>query len=46
VRLAGLNRALKVSHLDALNELVLVSQIDNAEQRQGNLNDQKATTQQ
>ena len=45
-RLAGLNRALKVSHLDALNELVLVSQIDNAEQRQGNLNDQKATTQQ
>jgi F0F1-type ATP synthase assembly protein I len=45
-RLAQLNRALKVSHLDALNELVLVSQIDNAEQRQGNLNDQKATTQQ
>jgi hypothetical protein len=45
-RLAGLNQALKVSHLDALNELVLVSQIDNAEQRQGNLNDQKATTQQ
>lgn len=45
-RLAELNRALKVSHLDALNELVLVSQIDNAEQRQGNLNDQKATTQQ
>lgn len=45
-RLAGLNRALKVSHLDALDELVLVSQIDNAEQRQGNLNDQKATTQQ
>ncbi len=45
-RLAGLNRALKVSHLDALNELVLVSQIDNAEQRQGNLNDQKASTQQ
>ena len=37
---------MKVSHLDALNELVLVSQIDNAEQRQGNLNDQKATTQQ
>ena len=25
---------------------MLVSQIDNAEQRQGNLNDQKATTQQ
>jgi uncharacterized protein involved in exopolysaccharide biosynthesis len=45
-RLAGLNRALKVSHLGALDELVLVSQIDNAEQRQGNLNDQKATTQQ
>jgi uncharacterized protein involved in exopolysaccharide biosynthesis len=43
-RLASLNRALKVSHLDALNELVLISQIDNAEQRQGNLFDQKATT--
>jgi uncharacterized protein involved in exopolysaccharide biosynthesis len=46
LRLAELNRVLKVSHLDPLNELVLVSQIDNSEQRQGNLFDQQATTQQ
>jgi uncharacterized protein involved in exopolysaccharide biosynthesis len=44
VRLAQLNRALKVSKLDPLDQLVLVSQVDNAEQRQGNLFDQKATT--
>jgi hypothetical protein len=43
-RLAQLNHALNVSHLTPLNELVLVSQIDNAVQRQGNLNDEKATT--
>jgi uncharacterized protein involved in exopolysaccharide biosynthesis len=43
-RLAALNEAVKVSHLDPLNQLVLISQIDNAEQRQGNLFDQKATT--
>jgi uncharacterized protein involved in exopolysaccharide biosynthesis len=43
-RLAALNQAVKVSHLDPLNQLVLISQIDNAEQRQGNLFDQKATT--
>ena len=45
-RLANLNNALAVSHLDPLNKLVLVSQIDNAEQRQGNLNDQEETTRQ
>jgi hypothetical protein len=46
VRLAALNKAVKDSHLAALDQLVLISQIDNAEQRQGNLFDQKATTQQ
>jgi uncharacterized protein involved in exopolysaccharide biosynthesis len=46
VRLAALNKAIKESHLGALDQLVLISQIDNAEQRQGNLYDQKATTQQ
>jgi uncharacterized protein involved in exopolysaccharide biosynthesis len=44
VRLAALETALTKSHLDPLNQLVLVSQVDNAEQRQGNLLDQKATT--
>lgn len=44
LRLAQLNNVLRVSHLQPLDELVLVSQIDNAEQRQGNLFDQKATT--
>jgi uncharacterized protein involved in exopolysaccharide biosynthesis len=46
VRLAALNRAVKESHLTPLDQLVLISQVDNAEQRQGNLYDQKATTQQ
>ena len=46
VRLAALNKAVKESHLTALDQLVLISQVDNAEQRQGNLYDQKATTQQ
>jgi uncharacterized protein involved in exopolysaccharide biosynthesis len=45
-RLAALETAIAKSHLDPLNQLVLVSQVDNAEQRQGNLLDQKATTQQ
>jgi uncharacterized protein involved in exopolysaccharide biosynthesis len=45
-RLGQLNHALQVSHLTPLNELVLVSQIDNSVQRQGNLLDEKATTQQ
>jgi uncharacterized protein involved in exopolysaccharide biosynthesis len=45
-RLAALQTALEKSHLDALSQLVLVSQVDNAEQRQGNLLDQEATTQQ
>jgi uncharacterized protein involved in exopolysaccharide biosynthesis len=44
VRLSALETALSKSHLDPLNQLVLVSQVDNAEQRQGNLFDQKATT--
>ncbi len=46
VRLAALNKAVKASHLTALDQLVLISQVDNAEQRQGNLYDQQATTQQ
>jgi hypothetical protein len=46
LRLAALNKAVKDSHLAALDQLVLISQVDNAEQRQGNLFDQKATTQQ
>jgi uncharacterized protein involved in exopolysaccharide biosynthesis len=46
VRLAALQTALVKAHLDALSQLVLVSQVDNAEQRQGNLLDQEATTQQ
>jgi hypothetical protein len=46
VRLSALETALRKSRLDPLNQLVLVSQVDNAEQRQGNLLDQKATTQQ
>jgi hypothetical protein len=44
VRLAALETVLTKSRLDPLNQLVLVSQVDNAEQRQGNLLDQKATT--
>jgi uncharacterized protein involved in exopolysaccharide biosynthesis len=44
VRLAALEKALATSNLDALNKLALISQVDNAEQRQGNLLDQKATT--
>jgi hypothetical protein len=43
-RLDALNQALATAHLDPLNKLVLISQIDNSEQRQGNLLDQKATT--
>jgi uncharacterized protein involved in exopolysaccharide biosynthesis len=48
-RLASLTAALKsssTSHLAPIDQLVLVSQVDNAEQRQGNLLDQQATTQQ
>jgi uncharacterized protein involved in exopolysaccharide biosynthesis len=44
VRLAALQKAITTSKLGPLNQLVLVSQVDNAEQRQGNLLDQKATT--
>jgi hypothetical protein len=46
VRIAALNKAVKSSNLAPLDQLVLISQVDNAEQRQGNLYDQKATTQQ
>jgi uncharacterized protein involved in exopolysaccharide biosynthesis len=46
LRLAALQTAIVKSHLDPLNQLVLVSQVDNAEQRQGNLLDQEATTNQ
>jgi uncharacterized protein involved in exopolysaccharide biosynthesis len=45
-RLAVLNKVVATSHLSQLDQLVLISQVDNAEQRQGNLYDQKATTQQ
>jgi uncharacterized protein involved in exopolysaccharide biosynthesis len=44
VRLAALETVLAKSNLAPLDQLVLVSQVDNAEQRQGNLLDQKATT--
>jgi uncharacterized protein involved in exopolysaccharide biosynthesis len=44
VRLAALETVLAKSNLDPLNKLALISQVDNAEQRQGNLLDQKATT--
>ena len=44
LRLTALETALTKSHLAPLDQLVLVSQVDNAEQRQGNLLDQKATT--
>jgi hypothetical protein len=46
LRLTALQTAITKSHLDPLNQLVLVSQVDNAEQRQGNLLDQEATTNQ
>jgi uncharacterized protein involved in exopolysaccharide biosynthesis len=46
LRLAALQTALVKSNLDPLSKLVLVSQVDNAEQRQGNLLDQEATTNQ
>jgi uncharacterized protein involved in exopolysaccharide biosynthesis len=44
VRLRALETALSKSHLEPLDQLTLISQVDNAEQRQGNLLDQKATT--
>ena len=46
VRTAALNQALKVGGLSALDKLVLVSQVDNAEQRRSQLLDQQTTTQQ
>lgn len=45
-RLAILNQVISTQHLAPLDKLVLISQVDNAEQRQGNLYDQKATTDQ
>jgi uncharacterized protein involved in exopolysaccharide biosynthesis len=45
-RLAALSAALKSSNLAPIDQLVLVSQVDNSEQRQGNLLDQQASTQQ
>ena len=45
-RLAALQKAVATSRLAPLDQLVLISQVDNAEQRQGNLLDQKATTEQ
>ncbi len=47
VQLAAINAALKAaSHLDPLQQLVIVSQEDNAETRQGNLIAQQETLQQ
>lgn len=43
-RLGALNKAIGKSNLAPLDQLVLISQVDNAEQRQGNLYDQQATT--
>ena len=45
-RLAVLDQAMAKSNLAPIDQLVLVSQVDNAEQRQGNLLDQQATTNQ
>src|SRR3954447_2232341 len=45
-RLSALQKAVAKSNLAPLDQLVLISQVDNAEQRQGNLLDQKATTEQ
>jgi uncharacterized protein involved in exopolysaccharide biosynthesis len=45
-RLAVLDKAMATSHLAPIDQLVLVSQVDNAEQRQGNLLDEQATTNQ
>jgi capsular polysaccharide biosynthesis protein len=39
------NSVIDTQNLDPLNKLVLVSQLDNAVQRQGNLNDKQATVQ-
>jgi uncharacterized protein involved in exopolysaccharide biosynthesis len=45
-RLSQLNATIQAANLDPLEELVLVSQIDNAEQRRGQLLDRQAQTQQ
>jgi len=45
-RVAALNAAIRTQGLAALDKLVLVSQIDNAEQREGQLLDQKTLVQQ
>jgi len=45
-RLSALQKAVAKSNLAPLDQLVLISQVDNAEQRQGNLLDQKAKTEQ
>lgn len=46
LRVAQLNQVITTQKLDPLNKLVLVSQLDNAVQRQGNLYNQQATLQQ
>jgi capsular polysaccharide biosynthesis protein len=43
LRVAQLNQVVTTQSLDPLNKLVLVSQLDNAIQRQGNLYNQQAT---
>lgn len=45
-RLEVLNQVVDTQQLAPLDKLVLISQVDNAEQRQGNLYDQKAATEQ
>jgi uncharacterized protein involved in exopolysaccharide biosynthesis len=45
-RISDLNAAIRTQGLSALDKLVLVSQIDNAEQRSGQLLDQQALAQQ
>jgi hypothetical protein len=43
LRVAQLNQVVNTQKLDPFNKLVLVSQLDNAVQRQGNLYNQQAT---
>jgi hypothetical protein len=46
LRVAQLNQVVNTAKLDPLDKLVLVSQLDNAVQRQGNLYNQQATLEQ
>jgi uncharacterized protein involved in exopolysaccharide biosynthesis len=44
-RIAAVDKAIKSAHLDALDQLVLVTQLDTSLQRQGNLLNQLSSTQ-